>query len=481
MSHSKYDYVEIEDSSDFKSVRVKNLKGFLKLLQQYQVKLLFRSELPKTETSQTKDFIFLENGTFYRFDGKSYKTLEDFEEAAKSDFPDAESFYDAQQGGIFTYREYLDCKKTGVVDKQLYAKAQRYGFYDSFEKFKERCEANKTLIPKSFVPAEYDSAIKLCEYALSKGFKDYWDFDKAFFFGFSDKITFDEAKIKGYTYAEDYINAVKMGFDLIKEYQEAKHLKILSKFEYDYYNNLKNAAKGIYSFDQVVLMVALKNTDNGKKLSLKKLIELLKLKEEEIKFASKEDGSRILPEWYSKKLNNEDEFRLFLSEESRIKQYGIFDSDGEYFEVWKISNKKIYIDGSNVAFSNHRKRENPNGDDMPHFSNIKLIVEELYTQRFEEIMVIGDAGLKRKAPDLEVLTKMINDKRISYHEAPSTTEADEFFIKKAKADKCYIVSNDTFRDWKMKDTWIAENIDRIRIPFMIEGTTVTLSGIEKIL
>ena len=45
---------------------------------------------------------------------------------------------------------------------------------------------------------------------------------------------------------------------------------------------------------------------------------------------------------------------------------------------------------------------------------------------------------------------------------------------------CHIISNDTFNDWKMKDSWIAENIDRIRIPFMIEGDKVTFSGIEKL-
>ena len=31
----------------------------------------------------------------------------------------------------------------------------------------------------------------------------------------------------------------------------------------------------------------------------------------------------------------------------------------------------------------------------------------------------------------------------------------------------------------MKDSWIAENIDRIRIPFMIEGDKVIFSGIDK--
>ncbi|MEK6615059.1 MAG: hypothetical protein AABZ32_02945, partial [Bacteroidota bacterium] len=137
--------------------------------------------------------------------------------------------------------------------------------------------------------------------------------------------------------------------------------------------------------------------------------------------------------------------------------------------------------GNNVAYENYRQRENKNGDDKPHCSNIKLVVDELHHQRFEEIIIIGDPGLIRKSSDVNILSKMIADKQIIFHEAPSRTEADEFFIKKAKNDKCYIISNDSFRDWKMKDAWIAENIDRIRIPFMIEGDKVTFSGIEKII
>ncbi|MHB8262073.1 MAG: NYN domain-containing protein [Bacteroidia bacterium] len=478
----KYNYVEIEDNADLKSLRIKDFKAFAKMLQEYQTKFVFFTEKNEAEGKTPAEFMFLEGQTLYRINSQNYKCIEDYEDAEKSEFPDAESFYDALKAGINNYKEYQDCKKIGVVDKQLYAKAQKLGFLDSFEKFKERCEKNKGLIPKDFNISDYDTPIRICEFATSKGFKDFGDFDKGFFLGFSDKATYEEAKLKGFTYAEDYINAVKMGFDQIKEYQEAKHLKIQSKFEYGTYIAVKKLAKGIYSADQVMLMDALATIENNKKLSLKKLMELLKQKEEVNKFIVNPDGTRDFPTWYTRKLNTEDDFRAFLSHgNNEVKQFGIFDSDGDYFEVWRVSNKKIYVDGNNVAFENYRHRENKNGDDKPHCSNIKLVVDELYKLRFEEIIVIGDPGLKRRAADVAVLTKMITDKQISFQEAPSRTEADEFFIKKAKNDKCCIITNDTFRDWKLKDIWIAENIDRIRIPFMIEGGKVTFSGIEKLI
>ncbi|MEO5570415.1 MAG: hypothetical protein ABIS37_05765, partial [Bacteroidia bacterium] len=64
--------------------------------------------------------------------------------------------------------------------------------------------------------------------------------------------------------------------------------------------------------------------------------------------------------------------------------------------------------------------------------------------------------------------------KVTYLEAPAATPADEFLIDNAHKEKCYIVSNDTFRDWKKKDSWTAENIDRLRIPFMIVQGNVTL-------
>lgn len=471
---SKYNYVEIEDNPNFQSLKIKDIKAFIKMLQEYEMKFVFRTEKKEEDGEPQTAFMFLESQILYRIDSNSFKTLEDYEDAAKGDFPDAESFYDATKAGINTFKEYQDCKKTGVVDKALYTKAQKLGFLDAIEKFKERCEKSKGLIPQNFIMSDYDTPIKLCEFATAKGFKDYGDFEKAFFLGFSDKIMYDEAKAKGFTYAEDYINAVKMGFDQVKEYQEAKHLKIQNKYEYNNYIVFKKASKGIYSADQIVMMNALRMTENGKKLSLKKLKELLNQKEEESKMCTNEDGTRSLPNWYTKKLITEEDIRLFLIQGNEIKEFGIFDADGEYFEVWKISDQKIYLDASNVAFAS--KDGHTKGPKLLH---IKQVAEELKRLRFADICVIADASLKHKLPDNTLMPEV--KKLVNYIEAPSNTSADEFLIQKAKQDKCYIISNDTFRDWKMKDSWIFENIDRIRIPFMIEGDKVTLSGIEKLI
>ena len=104
-------------------------------------------------------------------------------------------------------------------------------------------------------------------------------------------------------------------------------------------------------------------------------------------------------------------------------------------------------------------------------------MKELTEKGFSNIIAIADATLKHIAKDQDVLKILLS--KIDYKVAPSHTTADEFLIKAAKGDRCLIVSNDTFSDWKIKDRWIAHNIDYIRVPFIINQQRAILSGLEK--
>ncbi len=42
-SLAKYDYIDIEDNPDFKSLRVKNIRSFIKLIQPFQVKIVSKN------------------------------------------------------------------------------------------------------------------------------------------------------------------------------------------------------------------------------------------------------------------------------------------------------------------------------------------------------------------------------------------------------------------------------------------------------
>jgi rRNA-processing protein FCF1 len=90
-----------------------------------------------------------------------------------------------------------------------------------------------------------------------------------------------------------------------------------------------------------------------------------------------------------------------------------------------------------------------------------------------------DASLRHKLTYPIHLEDM--KKEFNFHEAPSKTSADEFLIATAKREKCFVVSNDTFDDWKKKDKWVKDRIDSIRVPFVItKEDTVILKGMEEL-
>lgn len=71
---------------------------------------------------------------------------------------------------------------------------------------------------------------------------------------------------------------------------------------------------------------------------------------------------------------------------------------------------------------------------------------------YNDITIIADASLSRISESSQVLHEL--PKEVVYLVAPPNVTADEFLIDNAKKDKCLIITNDLFRDWKNKDKWI---------------------------
>jgi len=473
---TKFEYVDIEEMQNFPLIEVKDINGFIRLADSLHSRIIFKTETHQANGKEatTSDFLIVDKNLCFKLKCNDYKNLDDYEEAVGKLFPNALDYYEAKKGGYFTYKEFDDCRRTGIVDRTIYQKAQKLGFVDNYERFLEKVEKNKNTLPSNYSFEKFDTAMKIYEYAMAKEFKDYGDFDKAFFLGFADKFTYDEAKSKGFTYAEDYFNALKLGFNSQKEYLDAKQLKIPSKFEFDKYSMMKNSSKnGTIGYDEIQLIKILKTFEGSKKLPLKKIKELLAKEQEEMKFDR--DGVKQIPDWYIQRIDKEENLKLFLKDTKDLKEYGFYDKEGEYFEISRISRDVIYLDGSNVAYNSSNREDKQ----KPKLKNIKDLAEALIKMRYIEIRVIADASLRHKLEDKESLDDL--KKIVKYMEAPANTTADEFLLETLKKDKCYLISNDTFRDWKIKDTWVAENIDELRIPFMIDNGKVTLSGIDRLL
>lgn len=132
----------------------------------------------------------------------------------------------------------------------------------------------------------------------------------------------------------------------------------------------------------------------------------------------------------------------------------------------KPSDKFVVIDGSNVAWGHGSKKMG----DKPSAKNIRLVAESLKDKGFKEIISIVGASLRHSIEDKDTFNELKKEGILL--EAPAETDADSFIIKYTKRKNAFIVSNDAFRDWKEKDPWINENIDNLRVRFLIKGEDV---------
>lgn len=464
---NKFRYAELSNFIGFNEVEFINVEAFVDFAEKNKVTFVFKSNSDNIDY-----FLLILGNIIYKIKGKGYITLEDYKNGEINKFPDSITYYEARKGGFASYSEFEESKKVGVEEKDIFLKAKRSGFIDGYEKFISNYNQMLENPHIKGLDRDINSALKLFKFAIRKGFENYFIFSQALENGFTDFLTYTEAKSKGFVNASDYYSAVRTGFDNYKEFIDAYKLGIYTKKEYNFYLNFKKSIKDNLKHDEFQLIEILKNIENGKILSLDEIKSLLQTAQEKYKRNSSNDNTKIIPLWYKIGLDTDPYLKKFLKENSKIKKLGFFDPEKDTFEIFQISKEKIYIDASNVAFNSLEREKH-----KPKFRNIKYVVNELKSRGYKDITIIADASLRHAADDIEILDKLPKD--VIYIESPAQTSADEFLIDNAKNDKCFIVTNDTFKDWKIKDRWIANNIDFLRVPFMIKDTRVKLVGLDK--
>lgn len=462
-----FTYAELKSCTGSMEVEFANILEFASYAEKNKISVIFI-----LKSDNTNDFLFTLGNVIYKISAQSYNTIEDYKSAFLNKFPDSATYYEALKAGFASFAEFEESKRVGAEEKETFLKAKRTGFIEGYEKF--IIDYPEMLLSPHIIGLDKDinSPLKLYKFAKRKGFENYTAFSQAIYSGFTDNLTYSEAHSKGFQKVGDYLAATNMGFDNYKEYMDARSHKILNKKEYNYYLNFKKIIKDETAHDEYQLIEILKTTENGKILSTEDIKTLLNVAQEKFKVGVINEQIKILPKWYSQKINTGETLSAFLQNNPRLKKLGFFDKENETFEIFLVSKEKIYIDASNVAYNS-----NDNKKHKPKLCNIKYVINELISRNFKDITIIADAALRHNAEDVEILRKLPKD--VVYIEAPAHTTADEFLICCAKRDKCFIVTNDTFKDWKIKDRWIANNIDFLRIPFMIKDTNVILAGLDK--
>lgn len=469
--NDKFEYIEIKQFQNFPVIEILDINGFNKLAVTNGIKFIFIKK--QNEDSSNNIFFFPVNSIIYSINGGLYHSAEDYLDAVKNGFPDAATYYEAIKSGCTTFVEYEHMKKIGLENKELYNTAQKLGYIKGFEEFLIKYDSYKKNPGTAAIPGDIDNAVKLMIYADGKGFRNYKEFEKIYDHGFPDILLYNEAVSKGFKTSEDFYNGIKAGFPNAKEYEESKRLSINSKKEYDNFKYFKTNCPKTFSFDKYQALEILEHSENGSKVKLNELFNKLSEEQEKYKRGFDNIDIKVLPLWYSSEISDEEVLDIFLQNEEMIKKQGFYNKETKVFEIFRISKTKIIIDASNVA------RFSMGETHTARLKFIKIMADDLKSKGFTEIIAIADASLKHIVTDGKILEQL--KKEINFCETPSHTSADEFIIENARNEKCLIVSNDNFNDWKIKDKWIANNIDSVRIPFIFTDNKVTMPGLNKMI
>ena len=471
INQNEFQYLEAKEFLHLPVIELKDVKSFTRFANANDIQYIFR-----ITNGDSFEFFFTNNNIVYKLHGGGFRTLGDMNLAQNGNFPDAKEYYAGKEAGFTEYNHYNTSLQTGSYSKAEYDAADKAGFAKGFEKFRQKYDEYKKGAHTAVIGSDMDNPVKLHKYALDKEIKTFDEFEKIYNAGFPDLLSYTDASAKGFNEGTKYYDALKRGFSESKEYEEALKLQIENKKEYDEYRYLKDLNSGRdYPFDQLQLLIALSNSDNGAIIPITKAKELLQAAQDKLRKPAKSgaEGQKVMPIWYTSSIGQENKLIEFLKSNKDLKKFGFYNNAKKAFEIFKPSAVKILVDGSNVAH---------NGKKNPDLQNIHAVIKELKFYKFKNIIVIVDASLRHKIKYPAQLDELINDlkKDTEVHQSPSQTAADEYLIAMAKKEKCLIVTNDEFRDWKKGDKWVRDKVDDLLIKFrVVSNDNVILTGLDQ--
>ena len=415
------------------------------------------------EQNETEHFGILHNNVLFRHATLGFKTLEDYGKAEQQGFPDAVLFYEAAESGYQNYEDFKLVKEAGISCKETFDKIKSTHFISGFEDYKALLQSETSLPSLPLFSNPYE----LYSHAIENGFADYTQFRKAITRGFTDAAVYKVACEHGFSSYSDYTEAMQKGFRKFEELKMAREKGLRDLVDLNHFENLEALHCDNCFHDQKVLLTLLSKVEQGKKISINKLKDLFNSMMDEYRYA--DNGQ--MPPWFTTSLQSDEAVIGFLHNNGQAKKWGHYDMDGEFFEINRMKDRSVIIDGSNIA---HNSQGNINS--KPFIANIIKVVEHLKHEGFTDITVIADASLKHRLADGNKLPQL--KQMAEYFEAPRETPADVFLIQYVKKNHCLLISNDTFREWKVQDSWTAENIDFYRLAFMIKGEQVLLPDLK---
>ncbi len=464
------EYIAINYIHGYRTIVLQQLKDFQAKIQQQNTTVVYTytASYPHNVPAQPYWILLEEGNMAWLLPTSGYKTIADITQSKQQGFATPADFYTIQEQGFVTAEDYQICKRLGFKTKIDLDNAVKNGFEKALDSLKKWHKDN--VIENSIFELFYKDTIGVFYYeAIQRGFKNFEEFKKSVCVGFDTMELYKTANEKGFTNVKAYNDATKKGFSTYKEYGIARQNNIHTYVEYQLYQQL-TALKTKLDFstmEETHTYWLLQQLECGKKIALSKIWELMDNEKEKITIEQKSKNNTFykLPDWYSCKFTKLEDLRTFLSSNKVIrKQIGTHDTDGDLFEKTVpsvLTDKQIIIDGSNVAWYGKQKEKN----ESPSITSIALVIDALRKKGYKNILCLVDASLQHQVNDTALLEQLEKKKLIK--SVPSKSVADSYIIKYAEQKNAFIVTNDRYRDWAQKNSWLADNIDHIRIDFMI--------------
>jgi hypothetical protein len=425
---------------------------FCKYAEQHHIKEIFLLE-------NDSKFGLLHQQIMFETSTCGFKTIEDALTSSNNKFPSAEIFYTAIAEGITNYDWYILKNKYGIQDLEILKKLQDEGFIEGFEMYQQESFSKPKVLPV------FENAYEFFSYAKENDFESVQEFTESLSKGFIIPLPYRIAKRLGYEDYDSYIEGSENNFPDNETYQRAKESNIKTYDEFLSKYNLELSYPEL-THDQNLFLLLLSKLEQGKKVSLNKLKTLFESQLEEYK-----DPNGKLFHWFTVALQTDKDYADFLQNNKHVTQFITYDVDGEFLEVFQLKNRSVVIDGSNVAHNSQNGKT-----DRPSIANLLRMVRFLKTKGFTDILIIADASLRHKLVDLNKLSQL--NQEAKYTIAPAGVAADIYLIQHVKRKHCLLISNDTFKQYKQNDPWVAVNIDFYRLTFMIDENEVMMPDIE---
>lgn len=456
-NYLNYYKAKLHNCSNF--IELESVQSLHSYIEKFKIDLVFKETITEKES-----FIIHHNNLFLFHSTNGFNTVEEYVTATEKGFALASEYYEALELGYTKYTDYQLVKQAGIANIAIFETIKKKGFIEGLAGFKELL-LNNTISPLSELNIE--NPYQLYLFAQKQHFEDCNTMLDALAKGFSDGIIYSSAThLKFPTYA-DYKEATEKQFGTYEDLVVARDLKIKDAKDFAKYLQLVQSKKANESFDEIICLNILSKLEQGKKISAHKLSIAI---DNAVKEFAYEDTNE-LPLWLTRTLTNEESINTFLEKNDLVKTYGTYDSEGEYFEIHKLQERAVVLDASNIAHNS-----NNNADKGVFAGRIIQVVEFLKSKGFNDITIIADASLRHKVDDKDIFDKLKHN--YNYVQSPVNTSADSYIISFVKMKHCLVVSNDGFRQWKLQDKWVADNMDFYKLGFLINNNEVIMPDVK---